>query len=114
MAEVAQANPEGLMPIGSVAAHNIAAFLNLDAKHVGTIEQAIKDEIGAMSSHFTLAIADVQTQYEVETAKLKKDYSEAVAYIKSDFVWIEENAWKVGVAIVGVFTFATLFGKFVV
>lgn len=103
MAEVAQAQPEGLMSIGSVAAHNIAAFLNLDAKHVGAIEQAIKDEIGAMSSHFTLAIADVQTQYEVEVAK-----------IKSDFVWMEENAWKVGVVAAFVFLFGIAFGKFVV
>lgn len=80
MAEVAQAQEGGLMSIGSVAAHNIVAFLNLDAKHVGTVEQAIKDEISAMSSHFTLAIADVQTQYEVEVAKIKSTFN----YVKAN------------------------------
>lgn len=121
MTEVAQANPEGLMSIGSVAAHNIAAFLNLPAEHVGTIEQAIKDEISAMSSHFTLAIADVQTQYEAETLKLKQETAKAryefelaVEKIKSDFVWIEENALKVGLWAAGIAVFAALFGKFVI
>lgn len=80
----AQANPSGLMSIGSVAAHNIAAILNLPAEHIGTIEQAIKDEINAMSSHFTLAVADVQTQYEVEVAK-----------IKADFNWVKANKGKI-------------------
>lgn len=102
MVEQAQANPQGLMPIGAVAAHNIAAMLNLSTEHVGTIETAIRDEINAMSSHFTLAMADVQTQYEVETATLKTKYEKdvvtiqdayvaSVALIKSDWVWLEAN-----------------------
>ena len=85
----AQANPNGLMPIGAVAAHNIAAILNLPAEHIGTIETAIKDEINAMSSHFTLATADVQTQYEVEVAK-----------IKADFVWVKANKGKIVAVVV--------------
>lgn len=75
MAEQAQANPNGLMHIGAVAAHNIAAFLNLDVKHVGVIEQAIKDEINAMSSHFALAMRDVSDQYEMDVAKIKSTYT---------------------------------------
>lgn len=85
MTEVAQANPNGLMSIGAVAAHNIAAMLNLDTKHIGTIEQAIKDEINAMSSHFTLAIADVQTQYELEVTKLKAEAVEVAATLKASY-----------------------------
>ncbi len=63
------------MSIGQVAARNIAMYLNLAEEHIPAIESAIKDEIGAMSSHFTLAIADVQTQFEVEVAKIKSTYS---------------------------------------
>lgn len=98
MVDAAQANPQGLMSIGTVAAHNIAAAVGLDASHVGTIEQAIKDEINAMSSHFTLAVADVQTQYEVEVTKIKSVYKFA-----------EENLGKligIGVVLYG-FGFAT-------
>lgn len=102
MAEVAQAQAGGLMSIGSVAAHNLAATLNLPASSVGTIEQAIKDEIGAMSSHFTLAVADVQTQYDIEVAK-----------IKSDFVWLKANKPKVVAAVAVVLAFGIGFGHFV-
>lgn len=98
MADVPQANPNGLMTIGAVAAHNIAALLNLDVSHVGTIEQAIKDEINAMSSHFTLAIADVNTQYEASIAQAKIRETEAiaafnakVAEIKSTFTFVKAN-----------------------
>jgi hypothetical protein len=70
-----QANPGGLMSIGQVAARNIAAYLNLSDEHVGTIEKAIRDEIQAMSSHFTLAFADMQTQYEQDLAKVKSTFS---------------------------------------
>lgn len=102
MAEVAQANPNGLMSIGAVAAHNIAAVLNLSTEHVGTIEQAIKDEIGAMSSHFTLAVADVQTQYEVEVAK-----------VKSDFRWAATNKAKIAAVVSAVGLIGALAGHFV-
>lgn len=114
-APVPQANPNGLMHIGAVAAYNIVAALDLPAAHVGTVEQAIKDEINAMSSHFTLAIADVQTQYEAEVLKLTREkddfitatkaretqavaaFQKAVADIKSDFNWVENNQGKVAV-----------------
>jgi hypothetical protein len=109
MADAPQANPQGLMSIGTVASHNIAAALALPAESVPQIEQAIKDEINAMSSHFTLAIADVQTQYEVETLKLKKDYEKAV----SDFVWLKANKGKVAAVVAGVLALGALVGHFV-
>ena len=102
MAEVAQANPSGLMSIGTVAAHNIAAVLNLPAENVGTIEQAIKDEINAMSSHFTLAVADVQTQYEVEVAK-----------IKSAFTYVSANKVKIAAIVSAVGMIGALAGHYV-
>jgi hypothetical protein len=120
MAEQAQANPQGLMPIGVVASHNIAAVLGLDPKTVPQIETAIKDEINAMSTHFTLAIADVNTQYESELAKAKVREGEAiaafkaeVAKIKSDFVWIDANKSKVVVAASVLFSLGALIGSLI-
>jgi hypothetical protein len=121
MSDVPQANPNGLMSIGAVAAHNIAALLNLDVSHVGTIEQAIKDEIGAMSSHFTLAIADVQTQYESENLKLKtefdaalakgiEDFNGRVAEVKSTYKWVDENKSTIVVALSVAFGIGALVG----
>lgn len=92
-------NPNGLMPIGAVAAHNIAQSLNLGVDAVGPIETAIRDEINAMSSHFTLAVADVQTQYEVEVAK-----------IKSTYTYVEANVWKVLAIVAGVFALGAATG----
>lgn len=97
------------MTIGAVAAHNLAAILNLDVSHVGTIEQAIKDEIGAMSTHFTLAMADVQTQYEAETLKLKRDYEIAV----STFSYVKANTGKIVGVLSAVATVAGFVGHFV-
>jgi hypothetical protein len=68
-----------IVDIGSVAAANIAARLKLDEKRVPEIKRAIADEINAMSSHFSLAFADVQTQYEAEVAKVKSAWS----YVRS-------------------------------
>ena len=99
MAEQVQAQAGGLMKIGTVAAHNIAALLGLDPARVPEIEQAIKDEINAMSSHFTLAIADVQTQYEVEVAKIKSTYD-----------WVNENKAKVCVAVAAAFAIGAFVG----
>jgi alpha-D-ribose 1-methylphosphonate 5-phosphate C-P lyase len=68
--------PQGqLMHIGQVASLNIARALSLGEDKAKVIEQAIKDEINAMSSHFTLAVADVQTQYEVELTKIRSTFS---------------------------------------
>lgn len=90
-----------LMTLGTVAAKNIAA-------HLGTpeawpeIETAIKDEIDMLSSHFTLAFADVSTAHEVAEAKLKADFDAALADaiarfhakvsdIKSTFRYVRAN-----------------------
>jgi hypothetical protein len=91
-----------LMDIGTVAAHNIALALEMGEKEVPVIRQAIRDEISAMSSHFTFAIADVQTQYEVELAK-----------IKSVFTYIEANVWRVVGVMAGMFALGVIVGHVV-
>lgn len=103
----AQANAPQLVDIGTVAASNIVARLKLDAgkpeaevaKTVDTVKTAIRDEIQSMSSHFTMAVADVQTQSEVHTLKLKADYEKAVADLTSSFSYVKAN-WHV-LAVVG-------------
>ena len=92
-----QAQPGQLISIGEVAARNIASVLNLPAEHIKTIEGAIRDEIQAMSSHFTLAVADVQTAHEVAEATMKKEYEASVAEIKDSFNWLKANRYTVGV-----------------
>ncbi len=68
--------PRGqLVKIGTVAAANIVKRLGLAASAVDSVEHAIADEINAMSAHFTLAVADVQTQYEVELARIKSAWN---------------------------------------
>lgn len=105
MAETAQASPGGLMSIGEVASRNIAQSLGLQPESVKTIELAIRDEITAMSSHFTLAIADVQTAYEIEVAK-----------VKSEWTFIENNqglvAVVLGIALVVGFVSGAFVGAF--
>lgn len=86
--EKAQVDPSGLQPIGKVAALNIARSLNLEDSNAPAIEHAIRDEITAMSSHFTLAIADVQTQYEVD-----------LRLIKSVFTYTDANQGKVALVL---------------
>lgn len=90
MAEVNQAQPGQLMDIGTVAASNIILTLGLPASSLQTVKQAIRDEITAMSSHFTLAVADAQESFDNQ-----------VAEIKSTFGYAQEN-WFVlaGAAIV--------------
>lgn len=67
-----------IVKLGTVAAQNLALVLNLGEEHVAAIERAIADEINAVSAHFTLAFADVQTQYQAEVLKLKNAGSGAV------------------------------------
>jgi hypothetical protein len=71
----AQGEEPQIVKLGTVAAGNIAMALNLGREHVSTIERAISDEINAMSSHFTLAFADIRDQYEVELAKVKSAFT---------------------------------------
>ena len=86
----------GLMKIGEVAARNIALALNLGEEHVATIETAIKDEINAMSSHFTLAFADIQTQYEVKVNRLKSEWT----YLKNSPVPV--GVFTIVVLVIGI------------
>ena len=113
--------PQGqLVEIGEVAARNVVARLKLDAGKseadvagiVSSVKNAIRDEINAMSSHFTLAVHDVQTQYEAETLKLKTEYEKAVADIRSDFNWVKANRVKIAAAVSAVSAVAALVGHF--
>ena len=90
-----------LIDIGTVAAANIAKALGVEEKHVGTIKQAIRDEINAMSSHFTLAVSDVQTQYEAELNR-----------IRSTFSYVAANKVLVGVTLAVVFVLGVVVGHF--
>lgn len=113
--------PQGqLVEIGEVAAANIVKRLRLDAglpaaaaaNIVAEVKGAIRDEINAMSSHFTLAVHDVQTQYEAETVRLKAEYEKAVAAVKSDFNWVKANKVKIGAAVSAVSAAAAFVGHF--
>lgn len=113
--------PQGqLVEIGEVAAANIVARLKLDAgkpeaevaKVVSEVRNAIRDEINAMSSHFTLAVHDVQTQYEAETVRLKAEYEKAIAAVKSDFNWVKANKAKIAAVVSAVSAIAALVGYF--
>ena len=99
MAENTQANPQGLMHIGEVAARNIALVLNIDEKQVPTIERAIRDEISAMSSHFTMAFAAVQTAHEIAENELKSAYR-----------YVQSNVKRVIAVIAGVFALGVVTG----
>ena len=97
-----QVQVSGLMSIGEVAAQNIVKALSLPETAVKTVEGAIRDEIQAMSSHFTMAVADVHTDFEVQLAK-----------IKADFVWLKANRVKVASAAAALLTVGALIGHFV-
>ena len=74
------AAPGQLVEIGTVAAANIVKRLGLAETAVDTVKKAIQQEINSMSSHFTLAVADVQTQYEAEVLKIKSTFT----YVKAN------------------------------
>ena len=93
------AAPGQLVKIGTVAAANIAKALKLPEEAVQVVERAISDEINAMSSHFTLAVADVQTQYEAEVLR-----------VKSAFTYVAANKWRVVAALAGVFAAGVVVG----
>lgn len=88
---MAHVNQGGLMTIGALASKNIAAAINASQDFAPCIERAIKDEITALSSHFSLALADVQTTHEVNEATLKKDYDARVAVIESTYRYVKAH-----------------------
>ncbi|HEV2551813.1 MAG TPA: hypothetical protein VGU20_31170 [Stellaceae bacterium] len=118
------------MDIGTVAAHNIALAIGAADEHVETIRNAIRDEIQAMSSHFTLAVADLGTQYEAEVEKLKQEkddfitaaqaretqmvnaFKAEVAKIKSTFTYVEANPGRVAVVLAAVIALGVVLGHF--
>lgn len=120
-----------LMDIGTVAAHNIALAIGAADEHVQTIKNAIRDEIQAMSSHFTLAVADLGTQYEADVLKLKQEKDDfitaakareaqylasakaEIAKIKSAFSYVEANRGKVLAVLAAVVALGVLIGHFV-
>lgn len=101
----AQGDQPQIVKLGTLAAQNIALALNIDEVHVPVIEKSINDEINAMSSHFTLAFADVRDQYEVAVARLEATFVDDVTAIKSSFNWFRENrgmAIAVGVLLLAI------------
>lgn len=76
--------PGQLMSIGYVAAMNIAQSLG-KPELAAEIEAAIKDEINAMSSHFTLAFADIQTTNEIALKKLEDEYTAKLNELKAEY-----------------------------
>lgn len=90
------------MSIGTVAASNIAKALELPDDRVPAIEQAIQDEIDAMSAHFTLTFVDISEQYQHELAQ-----------IKSAFNFVESNYKAVLFSLAVVFLWGVLVGHMV-
>lgn len=92
------AQPGQLVDIGTVAAANIVRALDLPVEKTLVVRNAIRDEISALSSHFTMAISDVQTNYELDLAKVKAEWS----FVKNNKALV-----------IGALTFAVLWGALV-
>jgi hypothetical protein len=99
-----------LMDIGTVAAHNIVNVLGLAEDKVTTVRDAIRDEIQLMGAHFSSAMSDVSTHFEVETNKVKAEYAALQATLKAEhakaiaaFSYVKANKVKVasGLGIAG-------------
>jgi hypothetical protein len=61
-----------LVTIGTVVAENIARSLDLPESAVEAIEQAMTDEIAALSAHFAFTIEDLRKQWEKAEDKLTR------------------------------------------
>lgn len=85
-------NPVDVVDIGTVAAANIAKAINAHPDTIPSIKKAIADEINAMSSHFTLAFADIQTQYDAAVYQAKLEYQKAIGA----FNFVKSNVFVVG------------------
>ena len=104
--------PGQLMSIGYVAAMNIAQSLGRP-ELAAEFEAAIKDEINAMSSHFTLAFADIQTTNEIALAKLKDEYEGTRAKLREDFALVRAHLGTFAAAAVFFTGIGVLLGLFV-
>ena len=81
-----------LMSIGAVAGANIAQSLG-KPELAGEITAAIKDEINAMATHFTLAFTDISNEHEIALAKLKDEYESRRVRLREDFYFVRAN-WQ--------------------
>lgn len=101
MAEKESAPNGQLMDIGTVAAMNIRMALGLAEGSVPVIKRAIQDEISAMSSHFTLAVAEANDSYEMQIRELT-----------GSFNFIKENAMKVWCVAAALLVLGVVVGHF--
>jgi hypothetical protein len=73
MTEENTAQPTGrLVTIAQIAAENIARVLELPETAVVPLQEAIGDEIAAMSTHFAFTINDLHAQWEKAEGKLTR------------------------------------------
>lgn len=108
-------DPNGqLMDIGTVAAANIVRALDLAPTEANVVaaKKAIRDEVSAMSTHFTLAFADISTAHEVAETTMRerfaehcngmaKQYEKDIAEFRSTFKYAREN-WTLISAVLAV------------
>lgn len=97
-----------VVDIGTVSAANIAKAINAHPDTIPWIKKAIADEINAMSSHFTLAFADIQTQYEAAVYQAKLEYQKAIGA----FNFVKSNAFVVGLVSGSLVSVGALIGHF--
>jgi len=104
----APAQPQGeLIDIGTMAARNLVAALELKGENVEkTVRDSIRMEIGAMSTHFALAHAELETAYEANVLRLRNEYKLAV-------VWLEQRKTSIIAVVSTTFLLGVLAGHFV-
>ena len=61
-----------LVTIAQIAAENIARVLDLPEEAVAPLQEAIGDEIAAMSTHFAFTVNDMREQWEKAESKLTR------------------------------------------
>lgn len=106
MSEAVQLPGGTIAPLGHIAALNIQGALKASGVEAdaGVIEQHIRDEIQALGSHFTLAVADVQTQAEHDLLTVKRSIAGRVAAIAA-------QKWVIGGIAAAVFAVGVLVGR---
>lgn len=104
-----QADASQVVELGTVAAANVAKAINAHPDAIPSIKKAIADEINAMSSHFTLAFADIQTQYEAAVYQAKLEYQKAIGA----FNYVASNRTAVSIAGVVLLLTGWAIGRFV-
>ena len=73
MTEEQQGPMQGrLVTIAQIAAENIARVLDLPEAAVAPLQEAIGDEIAAMSTHFAFTVNDLREQWEKAEGKLTR------------------------------------------